>query len=355
MTDAHDTDVSFDPTALEAFLEEHLGSVETFDVAPGGEGKSNETCFVTWGDRDLVVRKPPAGATTDTAHDVLREYRVLSALQGTPVPVPETVLSSEDHSVVGSDFYVMERVFGDVIRGEEPDRFGTPAHRQRLGEEMIDTLAAIHTVDYESVGLGAGDFGYPDGYLERQVDRWTKQLEWAFGTTTDEREVPALHDVREWLEDNLPETAEPTLVHGDYKLDNVMFGPGTPPELAAVFDWEMSTLGDPLADLGWLLIHWYDDGVSEPLLPTTNPPFLAREGYPTRRELVDRYERRSDVEVHELRVYRVLAVYKEAAACEVFFARHLLGSDDPFYPQMREQVPSIAERALRMIDGDEPL
>lgn len=353
MTDDSETDLSFEPDAVGAFLEEELGEVDTFEIAPGGRGKSNDTFFVTWGDRDLVFRKPPAGATTDTAHDVLREYRVLSALQDTDVPVPETVLACDDHSVVGSDFYVMERLFGDVIRGEEPERFGVPEYRRRLGEEMIDTLAAIHTVDYESVGLEEGDFGYPEGYLERQIDRWTKQLEWAFDTTTDEREVPELRDVRRWLENNVPNSAGSTLVHGDYKLDNVMFGRGTPPELVGVFDWEMSTLGDPLADLGWLLIHWYEGKDPEPILPSTNPPFLARDGYPTRRELVERYERRSGVDVHDLQFYRALAVYKEAAACEVFFARFLLGSDDPFYPKMRDRVPLIAERALRVIEGEE--
>jgi len=343
-----------DEPALRDYLADRLGEADDYAVVHHEEGYSNETLFVTWGDRELVVRRPPPGETAETAHDVLREYRVLDALRNSEVPVPTPVSACEDHSVLGSDFYVMERIEGDVLRDREPDRFGTAARRRRIGEELVDGLAEIHAVDYEAVGLG--EFGRPTGYTERQVDRWTKQLRWAFERTADERAVPELRAVGEWLADNCPEDHPETLVHGDYKLDNVMFGPGTPPELVGVFDWEMATLGDPRADLGWLLSYWRDPGDPDPVTPELTATFMAADGYPTRRELVDRYEAATGVEYARDRFYRTLAVYKLAALGEMFYRRYLEGnSDDDLYPLMENRVPALAERARRIIDGDEPL
>ncbi|WP_137283777.1 phosphotransferase family protein [Halorussus salinisoli] len=343
-----------DRNALRDYLAERLGTVEEYAVRHHPEGHSNETLFVTWGDRELVVRRPPPGETADTAHDVLREYRVMDALQDTDVPVPRTVLACEDHSVVGSDFYVMGRVEGDVLRDGEPDRFGTPDAHRRIGEELVDTLAAIHALDYDDAGLG--EFGHPPGYTERQVERWTEQLHWASERTADERTVPELREVGDWLADNCPSDHDHALVHGDYKLDNVMFAPGTPPELAAVFDWEMATLGDPLADLGWMLSYWRDPGDPDPATPELTATFMEAEGYPTRRELVERYERATGIEYDHDRFYRALAVYKLAALGEMFYRRHLEGnSDDPLYPLMEQRVPALARRAKRIIDGEEPL
>ncbi|KZN24829.1 aminoglycoside phosphotransferase [Haladaptatus sp. R4] len=343
-----------DTNALRTYLEEQLGNAEGYDVSHHAEGHSNETLFVTWGDRELVIRRPPPGETAETAHDVLREYRVMDALQDTAVPVPTTVLACEDHSVIGSDFYVMDRVEGDVLRDEEPPRFRTPNARRTIGEELADTLAAIHRLDYEAVGLG--EFGYPSGYTERQVERWTKQLDWAFERTTEERAVPELETVGDWLADNCPDEHEHTLVHGDYKLDNVMYGPETPPEIVGVFDWEMATLGDPLADLGWMLSYWRDPGDPEPATPELVSTFMEADEYPTRKELVERYEDAAGIEYENDRFYRALAVYKLAALGEMFYRRFLEGnSDDPMYPQMEEQVPDLARRAAGIIDGDEPL
>jgi len=191
-----------DDDALGAYLTAEFGSADTFAVERHAEGHSNETLFVTWGDRELVVRRPPPARRADTAHDVLREYRVVDALGDTDVPVPRTLRACDDHGVLGSDFYLMERAEGDVLRETEPERFANPAARERVGTGLVDTLAAIHEVDYEAVGLG--DFGRPAGYTARQVERWTGQLEWAFETTTEVREVPDLIAVGEWLADNAP-------------------------------------------------------------------------------------------------------------------------------------------------------
>ena len=343
-----------DTEALARYLEAELGPAGEYDVAHHQEGHSNETLFVTWDDRDLVVRRPPPGEIADTAHDVLREYRVMDALQDTAARVPRTVLASEDQAVTGSDFYVMERVEGDVCRGGEPDRFANVESREAIGEELVDGLCEIHAVSYEDVGLG--EFGYPEGYTERQVERWGKQYAWAMEVTTDERDLPELEGVSEWLESNCPTDYPHTLVHGDYKLDNVMYAPGTPPRLVSVFDWEMSTLGDPRADLGWMLSYWRDPGDPAPAIPQLTATFMEREGYPTRGELVDRYEARSGIEFAEERFYRALAVYKLGALGEMFFRRYLEGnSDDSMYPLMDERVPALIERAKRIIDGEEPL
>lgn len=343
---------------LAEYLQSQLGPVDGFDVRHHGEGHSNETLFVNWGEHELVIRRPPPGETAETAHDVLREYRVIDALQETDVRVPPTVVASEDHSIMGCDFYVMEHVDGEVIRTTEPDIFANPSARQQVGEQLVDRLAEIHTVDYNEVGLKAGDFGYPAGFTERQVNRWSEQISWAREVTESARDVPELDQIYDWLAANVPEAHPHTLVHGDYKLDNVMYAPGMPPEINAIFDWELSTLGDPLTDVGWMLSFWFDDGDPDP--PDSVGPLYGditrRDGYSTRSELVERYESATGFTFEHERFYRALGVYKLAALGEMFLRRHLEGNaDDPLYPEMYEGVPQLADRALRIIEGEEQL
>lgn len=356
MTDRDDEylDRLVDEDAFETYLSGELGAVDRYAVTRHEEGHSNETLFVKWGDADLVVRRPPPGETAETAHQVLREYRVMDALQETPVPVPPTVLACEDDSVIGSEFYLMERVDGDVLRDREPDRFARPSMRGRLGDELIQTLATIHDVDYRAVGLE--DFGRPTGYTRRQVQRWREQLEWAFDRTAEVRSVPELADIGDWLEEHAPSEHPHTLVHGDFKLDNVLFAPGTPPSVGAVFDWEMTTLGDPRADLGWLLINWRDESTDAGTDATGAPEFTAAEGYPSRRDLVDTWEEATGMSFQRDRFYRVLAVYKLAALGEMFYRRHLEGNAaDDLYPEMETRVPKLAEWAIGIRDGEDPL
>jgi aminoglycoside phosphotransferase (APT) family kinase protein len=343
-----------DEASLAEYLEAEFGPATDYEIDRHRAGHSNETLFLTWGDQELVLRRPPPGETAETAHDVLREYTVMDALQETAVRVPETILTCEDPSVIGSEFYLMERLDGSVLRETEPARFGAPDSRRRIGEELVDRLAEIHSVAYDAVGLD--DFGRPDGFTERQVDRWHRQFEWAFDVTADERTVPAVDDIGAWLDDNVPTTHPHTLVHGDYKLDNVMFGPDEPPTIVGIFDWELSALGDPRCDLGWLLTYWRDAGDPEPAIPELVPTFTDRRGYPTKGDLVDRYEAATGIEFAHGRFYRVLSVYKLMALCEMFFRRHLEGNaDNPMYPKMRERVPAMAEWASRIIDGDAPI
>ncbi|WP_224447972.1 phosphotransferase family protein [Haloprofundus salilacus] len=339
-----------DERRLRMYLASELGEAETFAVEWHREGHSNETLFVTWDERELVLRRPPPGETADTAHDVGREYRVMDALQGTTVPVPPTVLHCEDDAIIGSEFYLMERVDGDVVRLDEPGRFATTDRRAALGHELVDSLAAVHDLDFESVGLG--EFGRPEGYLRRQVDRWGKQMEWAAGRTERPGGLPGRDEVEAWLGANVPEEHAHTLVHGDYKLDNVILAPGTPPRVSAVVDWELSTLGAPLSDLGWMLLFWHDDPDGEPPIPELMPSFTAREGYPTRRKLVERYEERTGIAFEHPTFYLVLATYKLAGVCEMFYARHLSGdSDDPLYAAMDEGTPALLSYAEDAIDG----
>ncbi|ELY50377.1 phosphotransferase family protein [Natronolimnohabitans innermongolicus] len=358
-----------DDDALRRYLESTLGPADGLELTYHREGQSNETLFVRWGERELVLRRPPAGATADSAHDVLREYRVLEALQDADVPVPRTVAGCDDHGVLGADFYLMERCRGDVLRDEEPERFARPRRRRSLAERFIDTLADIHETDPEAVGLG--ELGHPDGYTERQIDRWTEQLEWAFERTEAERSVPLLREIADWLAANVPEAYDHTLVHGDYKLDNVMFAPDggrdassderadgaseRPPTVEAVFDWELCTRGDPAMDLGWMLVYWPDPGdpsLEDGLLPR----FLVREGYPTRRELVERYEALTGRTFDHHRFYRTFGVFKMAGACEMMYRRYLEGNaDNESYPLMERRVPKLAERADRIRTGEEPL
>lgn len=345
-----------DKEALATYLTSELGPADSYEVSHHQEGHSNETLFVTWGDTDVVIRRPPPGEVAKTAHDVLREYRVVDALQETSVRVPRTIIACEDQDVLGTDFYVMEQATGDVLRNEEPERFADHEHRYHIGAELVDSLAEIHAVDYDAIGLEEGEFGNPTGFTQRQVDRWEKQLEWAGEVTTTQREIPALDTVSEWLQTNVPEESPSTLVHGDYKLDNVMFGPGATPQVSVIFDWELATLGDPFTDLGWMLSFWRDKG--DPDTPGIGlyPTFTTRDGYLTRAELVECYESVTDFDFEHERFYRTLAVFKIAGLGEMFYRRFLEGnSDDPLYPLMSDGVPQLAKRALRIIEGDEPL
>lgn len=335
-----------DKAALDEYLEQELGGAKSVTVQYYDEGHSNETLLIEWGDRELVMRRPPAGETAETAHDVLREYNIITSLEDTDVPVPTPVLACDDTSLIGGEFYLMERLKCDVIRGHEPDRFATPEHRRRIGETLIDILAEIHTIDCETVGLR--DLGRPAEYTERQIERWRKQFGWAYETTKAERKVPYIEEIGEWLRTNVPESYEHTLVHGDFKLDNVMYAPGTPPEINAVLDWEMGTLGDPSVDIGWMLCFWDTDPLIEDLMPT----FLDRPGYPTREELIDRYEQKSGFQFTNLRFYITLGLYMLIAVCEMFYTRYLNGnSNDALYPKMRSRVPEISQRAKAIIDG----
>jgi len=328
---------------LRAFLDEHGLGTGDLAIEPLGEGHSNVTYLVRRGDRDVVVRRPPRPPLPPSAHDVLREARLLRAVSDTAVRVPDVLAVCDDDAVIGAPFYVMERVHGDVITTDVPSPLDVPAQRRRIGEELIDALAEIHAVDWQACLKG---FGKPTGYLERQVRRFRGL--WEHSRT---RDVPAVERVGAWLEEHRPESGPATIVHGDYRLGNTMFAAGAPARLVAVFDWEMATIGDPLADLGYLSTTWSD--ADDPPLGRFELGRVTRaEGFPTRAELIARYEERSGRTVGDLRWYSTLALWKSIVFMEGNYRRAVEGrTDDPYLKSFGEGVLVLAERAEAVAFG----
>lgn len=335
-----------DEAALERYLAEHLPAADgPLKAERVIAGHSNETFFITRGSQSWVLRRPPLGPLLPTAHDVLREYRVLSALARTEAPVPQPVLACEDTSVIGAPFYLMERKQGVVIRDSLPPFADTPAVRRDLALALVDALALLHSVDWRAAGLEG--FGKPEGYLERQVRRWMGQLDGARN-----RDIPELDQVGAWLKAHIPESPPATIVHGDYRMDNVMFAGELPVRLIAILDWEMSTLGDPLADLGYLLAFWRQIGDPEPEFPSNTWWSAEATGFPTRQELAERYAEKTGRRIKEVAFYQALAIWKLAVLLEGSYKRHLAGTtDDPFFALLREGVPALARRAWAVCQG----
>jgi aminoglycoside phosphotransferase (APT) family kinase protein len=340
-----------DPQKLSAFLDDKLAGSGQFEASRHIAGHSCETFIVGRSGSEWVLRRPPLAVYLPTAHDVLREYRVLSALAPTNVRSPKPALVCEDESVIGAPFYLMEKVEGAVIRTEVPAALDNMSDRRRIGFELVEALAELHSVDYKKAGLEG--FGKPAGYLERQVRRWTGQLELATSITKQSREVPEMWEVREWLAAHLPQSPPSVIVHGDYKLDNVSYAPTSPARLAAIFDWEMSTIGDPLADLGWMLSYWRQkDDPQDPLHSALNQ-VTAAEGFAPRRELIDHYESLTGRKAGDLRWYIVAAIWKLACLLEGSYGRHLMGTtDDPFFAQLEWGIPALAASALSISKGE---
>lgn len=344
-----------DEEGLRRFLRRELGPVDEFEIEQADGGIANETVFLTWGDRKLVLRRPPTESTADNAHQILRDYTFFEALQETPIPVPRPVVKCTDESVIGSEFYIAERIDGVVPHPDEPLAFAEPDIRRKVSCIVVETLADIHQLDPRAIGLS--EFGNPGGFTRRQVRQWETQIEWATATTVDTRAVPALTEIGDWLHANIPQaTPDPAVVHGDYGLHNLMFSTGDAVALAGVLDWEMGTIGNPLVDLGWLLTFWPDTPDAEIATPELIPSYVDQEGYLSQRDLVAQYESVADVRVENPRFYKVLGTYKLAAVGEMFFARYLqAGNDNPLFEKMRTKVPAYVQYAKRLIHADDPL
>jgi aminoglycoside phosphotransferase (APT) family kinase protein len=328
---------------LAAFLDEHgLGS-GPLEVEPVGDGHSNVTYLVRRAGREVVVRRPPRPPLPPSAHDVLREARLLRAIEGTAARVPEVLAVCDDDAVIGAPFYVMERVRGDVITTDVPAALDTPAERRRIGEELVDALVEIHAVDWQARLEG---FGKPTGYLERQVRRFTGL--WEHSRT---REVEAVERVGAWLAENIPESGPATIVHGDFRLGNAMFAAAAPARLCAVFDWEMATIGDPLADIGYMCATWSES--DDPPVGRFELGRVTRaDGFPTRAELIARYEERSGREVRDLPWYTTLALWKSVVFMEGNYRRAIEGrTDDPYLKSFGEGVTELAARAEAVAFG----
>ncbi|ARF60894.1 MULTISPECIES: phosphotransferase family protein [Streptomyces] len=275
-------------------------------------GRSNLTYVVGDGTGQWVVRRPPLGHVLATAHDMAREYRVISGLHPTAVPVPEPLLLCEDDAVLGAPFYVMEYVEGVPYRTAEQLAPLGPERTRAAVLGLVDTLVDLHAVDPGAVGLG--DFGRPEGFLERQLRRWGKQLD-----ASRNRELAGVDELHADLGRSLPASPAPTVVHGDYRLDNVLLGPDE--RIRAVLDWEMSTLGDPLTDLGLLVMYSSDLGLPESPVSTTS----GAPGHPSPAELIERYAARSGRDTSAISWYTAFAWFKLAVILEGIHYRYTLG------------------------------
>jgi aminoglycoside phosphotransferase (APT) family kinase protein len=310
---------------------------------PGGH--SNLTYQLRFGGAELVLRRPPLGPVPPRAHDMAREYRWLAALHPVFPLAPRPYLLCEDTSIIGSVFYVMERRRGLVIRDEEPLQIANhPERRRQVSEALVDTLADLHAIDVTQPPLA--ELGKPAGFVGRQVLGWTER--WERAKTGD---VPEMDTVLTWLRERLPPDAvPPSVVHGDFKLDNVLLDPLDPAQPVAVFDWEMSALGDPLVDVGILLAYW------SPTAPPSQRDALStvtdRPGWLTRDEIVERYAARSGRDVSAIQFYETFALFKIAVVIQQIYVRYVRGqTDDPRFANFGERVAYLARHAAHTIGG----
>ncbi|MEU4535273.1 phosphotransferase family protein [Streptosporangium sp. NPDC023825] len=308
-------------------------------------GRSNLTYVVETSGRRLVLRRPPLGHVLPTAHDMRREWRVISALAPTSVPVPEPVAFCDDQDVIGAPFYLMGHVDGAAVRTREDALGLTPVQTRRLSERLAEVLAAIHAIDYERVGLG--DFGRPEGYMARQLERWGQQ--WERSKTA---ELPAYDRLVARLRERLPARSASTLVHGDYRLDNTLVRLSPDPGILAVVDWEMSTLGDPLADLGLTLTYWQDPGDEERASIPVAAGVTVAPGFLTAREFAAHYAEVSGADLSDLDFYVAFGNYKLAVIVEGIHARFKQGKTvGEGFEHIGAAVPTLVDRALRVLGG----
>jgi aminoglycoside phosphotransferase (APT) family kinase protein len=310
-----------------------------FELVTGGRSNLTFTVRDRAG-RSWVLRRPPLHSVLPSAHDMGREHTVMSALGPTPVPVPRTIGYEPDADIIGAEFYVMEHVEGTVVRDlETAQRALDEQQRRRASEHLVDVLVGLHQVEPDAVGLA--DFGRKEGYIERQLGRWHGQLQ-----KGAEREVPVLDEVHERLSAAVPEQGPATIVHGDYRLDNVILADDA--SVRAVLDWELCTLGDPLADVGLLAVYWSDPG--DEMIPLLSAPTTA-EGFLRRGEVVARYGERSGRDLGELDYYVAFAYWKLAIILEGVYTRYTKGAygdvDDADVAAFADLVIRLGERAER--------
>ena len=327
---------------LAAFLDDALGDHQALTVEAMVGGGSCEIFSLDRGNQRWVLRRAPVNASSSTAHDVIREFRVLDALKDTGVPIPQPIVACDDPAVFGAPFYVMARVDGEVVRMGIPAAWTQePEHQHLAFEQLIDAIAEVHAVDWRGVGLG--DLGHPDGFLERQVSRWLAQLD-SYGG----RDLPVAHELATWLEANRPEGQAPALFHGDYKLDNVIYAPASPPQLLAVVDWEMCSIGDPLVDVAWAMIFHPGSGTTGLGLNGEHRFDLAH--VPPPEALLERYAARSGRDLSGLGWYDVFARWKLGIVLEGSFAKWQRGeSSKPVHEHFGPQADKLLNDATRFI------
>ena len=339
-------DEQLDETRLAAFLDDksdqlQVASARHFTVRQFGGGMANLTYLLTFADgQERVLRRPPLGPVAASAHDMGREYGVLSRLWRTFPLAPRAYLLAEDHTILGAPFFIMERRQGVVVRGRLPAVWDTPHAPGQISQALIEALADFHRVDYAALGLA--ELGKPEGFIGRQIEGWFKRWQAAQHTP-----IPHMDEVYQWLKAHQPPPQAHSLVHNDYKLDNVMLAEDDPTRLVAIFDWDMCTLGDPLSDLGALLTYWVDPddpaywhSFAATFMPT-GKPFLRRA------ELVRLYGERTGFDVSQSHFYHVLGMFRLAVILAQIYIRYVRGqTKDARFAPLGEMVPLLAQTAV---------
>ncbi|MBA3870247.1 MAG: phosphotransferase family protein [Anaerolineae bacterium] len=336
-------DEQLDEARLADYLGDKLqGADHPLTVRQFGGGAANLTYLLDFGAQQYVLRRPPLGPVAPSAHDMAREYRVLSVLHQAFAYAPRAYLLCEDNTIIGAPFFIMERRSGLVVRRSLPVEYAAISDApQQMSLALVDALADFHSVDYEALGLGT--LGKPDGFIERQIEGWYGR--WNKAKVDD---LADMDTVYQWLKAHLPPTSAPTLVHNDYKLDNVMLAYDNPAQLVAIFDWDMCTLGDPLADLGALLTYWTEP-TDAPYLQMTAMMPVGDSRFPTRAELVQRYAQRSGRDVSHIRFYHTLGIYRLVVICAQIYIRYKRGqTQDQRFESFGMMIPLLAQAAVEI-------
>lgn len=331
-----------DLAKLEPFLRNHFpDETAPLMVRQYPSGHSNLTYSLQLGSREMVLRRPPFGSKVKTAHDMGREFRVLSKLHAHYHPAPQVVLFCDDESVLGTPFYLMEPIHGVILRRDvPPDLDFSPDVARRVCESFLDNLALLHCLDCNSIGLA--DLGKPQGYLERQVRGWIERYH---GSKT--HDIPEVESISNWIQQHMPASSAAALIHNDYKYDNVVLDPNDLVKIIGVLDWEMCTIGDPLTDLGCALAYWIDANDLPEILetrwgPTTYPGSL------TRAQLVQRYAQKTGRDVSDMAFYLVFARFKIAVIVQQIYYRYHQGlTHDERFATMPERIKLLLRAALQ--------
>ncbi|WP_420630413.1 phosphotransferase family protein [Candidatus Leptofilum sp.] len=339
-------DEQFDEARLVDYLRGKLpGSDNELTVRQFGGGAANLTYLLDYGSHEYVLRRPPLGPVAKSAHDMAREYKVLSVLHQVLSYAPRAFLYCDDPAHIGADFFVMERRKGVVVRRQMPPQFANlPDAARRMSEAMVGALAEFHAVDYAALGLG--NLGKPEGFIERQVAGWYKRWQAA-----KEADLPEMEAIYQWLTVNLPNSTDFSLVHNDYKLDNVMLAENDPGQMVAIFDWDMCTLGDPMSDLGALLCYWTEPSDAPyfqqmAMMPTGDLGFL------TRQELVEQYAMKSGRSVHNINFYHTLGLFRLVVIIAQIYIRFARGqTQDKRFAAFGPMIPLMAKAAVEVMKG----
>jgi aminoglycoside phosphotransferase (APT) family kinase protein len=333
-------DERLDETRLADYLRGQLdGSDAPLTVRQFGGGAANLTYLLDYGAYQYVLRRPPLGPVAPSSHDMAREYRVLSVLYKTFPYAPRAFLFCEDSGVIGAPFFVMERRQGIVVRRSIPDVYAAlPDAPRRMSEALLDALVEFHAVDYNALRLGT--LGKPAGFIERQIEGWYGR--WQKAKVED---LPQMDRVYTWLKEHLPRSSAVSLVHNDYKLDNVMLAADDPGRLVAIFDWDMCTLGDPLVDLGALVTYWTEPD-DPPYVQMTAMMPVGDSRFPTRAELIQRYAEKSGRDVSQLGFYHALGLFRLVVICAQIFIRYKRGqTQDQRFEAFGARIPLLAQAA----------